>query len=164
MFTKDEYKILNIQYNEKINSPLTSSCGRVLDAASALLDICKVKTYDGRPAMLLDSVSTDPYKLNPVIKNNILMTTPLFEFLVKNINKNKGRLAATVEKYLASGLYLIASKGNKPILFGGGCAYNDRMSSYMLERGVLTNKQIPAGDGGISSGQIAHILNYLNEK
>lgn len=40
-----------------INSPLTSSMGRLLDAASALLGICDVATYEGEPAILLEAAA-----------------------------------------------------------------------------------------------------------
>ena len=40
-----------------INSPLTSSMGRLLDAASALLGICGTATYEGEPAILLEAAA-----------------------------------------------------------------------------------------------------------
>jgi hydrogenase maturation factor HypF (carbamoyltransferase family) len=92
------------------------------------------------------------------VKDNVLMTTPLFEFLVANLDKDKKRLAATVQRYLAEGLYGIAKQYGKPIVWSGGCAYNTIMSSFMLEQGVKLNKNIPPGDGGISVGQIAYVL------
>jgi hydrogenase maturation protein HypF len=157
-FTDAELTILDRQRSEKFNAPLTTSCGRVLDAVSTLLGFCDQRTYDGRPAMVLEAHSTTPYDLEPVIKNNILMTTPLFEYIIKNIHSDKTRLAATAQLYIARGLYAIAQKYKKPIIFGGGCAYNRIMSSFMLSHGVLMNKNIPCGDGGISFGQIAYYL------
>ncbi|MEG0990749.1 carbamoyltransferase HypF [Gordonibacter sp.] len=38
-----------------LNTPLTSSAGRLFDAASALLGICVEPTYEGEPAILLEA-------------------------------------------------------------------------------------------------------------
>jgi hydrogenase maturation protein HypF len=157
-FTEEQLHIMKKQLDEKFNCPLTTSCGRILDASSFLLGFCNERTYDGRPAMLLESNSTIPYELEPVIEGNILMTTPLFQFLVENINKDKKRLAATVQMYLAKGFFTIASQFKKPIVFSGGCAYNRIMSSFMIKNGVFVNEKVPSGDGGISFGQIAFYL------
>ncbi|RMF54548.1 carbamoyltransferase HypF [Candidatus Woesearchaeota archaeon] len=157
-FSAKELEIMQKQLDEKFNCPLTTSCGRILDAASSLLGFCDKRTYEGRPAMMLEANSTKPYDLEPVIKGNVLMTTPIFEFLTSNIDKDKKRLAATVQQYLAEGLYEIASKKGKPIVFSGGCAYNRIMSSFMIRKGVYTNEKVPAGDGGISFGQVSYYL------
>lgn len=157
-YSGKEYQILNQQYENQINSPITTSCGRILDAATALLDLCDERTYDGRPAMLLEAHSSESFGFAPIIKDNVLLTTPLFEYLVNNLNKDKARLAATVQQYLAEGFYQIAQQYNKPIVFSGGCAYNRIMTTYLTNQSVLLNKKIPAGDGGISFGQIAYYL------
>ena len=153
-----QLKVIGRQYDEKFNCPLTSSCGRVLDAASFLLGFCDERTYEGRSAMLLEANSKEPYYLKPVIKGNILMTTPLFGFLVENFGKDRARLAATVQEYIIEGLYSIASKYKKPLFFSGGCAYNRIMAEYILERGGHVNEKVPCGDGGISFGQVAYYL------
>ncbi len=157
-FSQNALSLLEKQYQEKFHAPLTSSCGRVLDAAAALLGLCHERTYDGRPAMLLEAHSTEPYSLQPVFKGNILLTAPLFAFLIEHLNDDRSRLAATVEHYLAEGLYTIAEQTKKPVVWAGGCAYNRLMTTYFLERGVLVNKEVPSGDGGISFGQIAALL------
>ncbi len=154
-FNENELVIMENQLRQKFNCPITTSTGRILDAASFLLGFCDKRTYDGRPAMLLEANSSKPLKIEPVIKGNELMTTPLFEFLVENIKKDKKRLAATVQFYLAKGLHEIASNYNDSIVFSGGCAYNKIMTSFMLEKGVKVNEKVPSGDGGISFGQIA---------
>ncbi len=157
-FDDDEITILDKQLKQKFNCPITTSCGRILDAVSALLGFCKERTYDGRPAILLEANSTIPYDIEPKIKNNTLLTTPLFNYLIKNIDKDKKRLAATAQSYLARGLYDIAKKYDKKILFSGGCAYNKIMTSFMLDNNVLINNEVPSGDGGISFGQIGYYL------
>ncbi len=150
--------VLERQREARFNSPLTTSTGRVFDAAAALLGICSERTYEGRPAMLLEAYSTKPYELKPVIKDGVLMTSPLFEYLVANLEKDRARLAATVQQYIAEGLYSIAARAKKPVVFSGGCAYSRVMTSFLVGKGVLVNEQIPAGDGGISFGQAAACL------
>ena len=157
-FSAPEVRMLEQQLSARFNAPLTTSTGRILDAASALLGLCSERTYDGRPAMILEATSSEPYKLAPVTNDGVLMTTPLFEFLVKNFDKDRVRLAATVQHYIAEGLFVIAANERKPIVWAGGCAYNRMMTTFMLEHGVLINKEIPPGDGGISAGQIAVAL------
>ena len=163
VFGEKEYETLDTQWTSRLNASETTSCGRVLDAAAALLGFCREGSYDGRPAMLLESAATDPYTLDPIIEDGVLLTTPLFEYLVRNRSKDPARLAATVENYLVRGLYEIARQYDTPLLFGGGCAYNRRMSSYLIEKGAYTNTKLPAGDGGISAGQIAYVLSIENE-
>ena len=157
-FTEKQLQIMSKQLTKRFNCPSTTSCGRILDAASFLLGYCDERTYEGRPAMLLEANSTVPYEIEPIIEGNVLMTTPLFQFLVDNFEKDKKRLAATVQMYLAKGLYEIASKFSKPIVFSGGCAYNTIMSSFLIKKGVHVNGKVPSGDGGISFGQIAYYL------
>ena len=157
-YSAKELMILKKQLDQKFNCVLTSSCGRVFDAAAYLLGFCNERTYEGRPAMLLETHSTKPYPLEPIIDKNRVMTTPLFEYLIQHIHQDKRRLAATVQQYMAEGLYQIASKFKRKIVFGGGCAYNRIMTSYMLKQGVYINQSVPCGDGGISFGQVAYVL------
>jgi len=159
-FTDEELGILRSQLKQRLNCPVTTSCGRILDAAAALLDLCHERSYEGRPAMLLDAHATRAYDLEPVIEGNVLMTTPLFRFLVENREKESSRLAATVQTYLARGLHAIAAAFGKPITFSGGCAYNRSMTAYMVKQGVFVNEQVPCGDGGISFGQVAHVVRH----
>ena len=56
-WTDIELGVLEAQLEKGLNVALTSSTGRVLDAVSALLGICREKTYDGEPAMKLESAA-----------------------------------------------------------------------------------------------------------
>jgi len=164
LFNEKESILYLKMLENKTNVPLTSSAGRILDATSALLGICDKRTYDGRPAMILESIATKALDFEPIIKKQngkkILMTTPLFEYLINNLDKDKGQLAATSQMYIAKGLLEIAKQENKnsPIVSSGGVAYNKMISEYMIQNNVIFNKEIPCGDGGICYGQ-AYLAN-----
>jgi len=160
MFDEKERRIFYKLVQNNFNVQYTTSTGRILDAVSALLGFCDERTYDGRPAMILESMATTPLEFEPVFSQQqgktILMTTPLFEYLLSN-KKEKGALAATAQMYVAKGLFEIAKKSLKkkdmPIVFSGGVAYNKMISEYMITHGVLVNRDLPAGDGCICYGQ-----------
>jgi len=160
LFDEQESRLYLKVLENNFNVPITTSSGRILDAVSALLGFCDRRTYDGRPAMILESVATKPYDFKPVISNkngkSVLMTTSLFEFLLNSTNKDKGRLAATAQMYLAKGFFEMAKQkaGNEaPIVLSGGVAYNRMISEFMMKNDVIVNKDIPCGDGGICYGQ-----------
>jgi len=170
LLNKEQSRIyLRLLHNDLFLKNTTSS-GRILDAVSALLGFCDERTYDGRPALILESMATTPLDFEPVFSKEsgktILLTTPLFEYLLKNKNE-KGKLAATAQMYLAKGLVMIAKKSLKnnrmPIVFSGGVAYNRMISGYMLKNGVLVNKELPAGDGCICYGQ-TYLANLESSK
>jgi hydrogenase maturation protein HypF len=164
LFGPAESKIYYKQGKERFNVSLTSSTGRILDATAALLDICDYSDYEGRPAMLLERYAYgEPIIIAPIIYEKegiqILNTTALMKEILEYKRKGaaKDTLAATVHHYLAEGLYQIAKSYSLPIVFSGGVAYNGIISKLLMDKGILVHKQIPAGDGGISFGQLCYI-------
>lgn len=154
--------------NNKIKTPMTTSTGRILDAISSLLDICYERTFEGEPALKLESIALnghDVLSLSPMISNNILDTT----FLLQTIYENRDRfsrkdLAYSAHQYLAKGLAEIAietslKSGIKKIGFSGGVAYNSIITKALsdiirkAEIQFLTHRIVPPGDSGISIGQ-----------
>jgi len=147
---------------------MTSSCGRVLDAVSALLGICYERTYEGEPAMKLESAARggkEVLNLEPEIKDGIIYTTTLLNEVFFNLGKQSiSDLAFSVEAYLANSLSTIAVNlarelGFKNVGLSGGVAYNEHITEE-VKRIVqtedllfLTNEQVPCGDGGVSFGQ-----------
>ncbi len=164
---KGEAEVI-IKQLEKGLTPETTSCGRVLDAVSSILGICLERTYEGEPAMKLESSALkgkDVLNLAPRFDGNILDTT----FLVHEIFTKKDRfsaadLAYSAQSYLARGLAQLAVKeaerlNVKYVGFSGGVAYNQHITSTIRKvvesEGFkfLVHKKIPPGDGGTSFGQ-----------
>ncbi len=153
---------------KKGSVPLTTSCGRVLDAVSAVLGVCYERTYEGEPAMKLESSAgngKDVLKLQPEVKGNMVDTTTLLHLVFeKRRTETAGNLARLAQQYLAEGLAQIAVDEAKRldvdvVGFSGGVAYNEHIA-YATRRFVEENrlqfvvhKFVPAGDGGSSFGQ-----------
>ena len=147
----------------------TSSCGRVLDATAALLDVCHRRHYEGEPAMKLESHARDGIRMDfkPEItwdEPAVLHTSSLLQWLWEQRKGNTHDLACTAEIYLARGLADIAAAYAREehvdmVALAGGCAYNEHLSRVVAtqieENGLqcIRNRLVPAGDGGISYGQ-----------
>ncbi|UCH31355.1 MAG: carbamoyltransferase HypF [Candidatus Bathyarchaeota archaeon] len=163
-----EAQIIIKQLKNKESAPTTTSCGRILDALSAILGICYERTYQGEPAMKLESIGEKGYdvlKLEPKIKNGILNTTSLISAVFEAKDEIRAQdLAYSAQSYVARGLFQLAADasqkfGIKTIGFSGGVAYNKQIT-LTIERYAKNNalefyipKTLPAGDGGISFGQ-----------
>ena len=148
----------------------TTSCGRVLDAVSAVLGICYERTYEGEPSMKLESVAVrgkDVLNLNPIIEGDTLNTTQILEEIFENIKKHSRQdLAYSTHVYIAKGLATLAIKQAeqndvKAIGFSGGVACNEILTKTMRKQVedahllFLVHEIVPPGDGGLSFGQAA---------
>jgi len=159
--------------------PITTSCGRVLDAAASALGICYRRTYEGEPARKLEATATggkDVLNIKPEIKGNVLNTTLLLETILENIDRyDRKNLAYCAEEYIAKGLaalaiYVAESKGVRHIGFSGGCAYNNHILTTirrLVEKEnytFLQHQKVPPGDGGVSLGQAMIALFNVNNQ
>jgi len=178
---------LNIIVNQVINSlsPKASSTGRFLDAISALLGICYLRTYEGEPAMKLEAYSKrckgrvldyQP-KIDAVNGVFIVNVADMFKWAFENMNaKRKEDIAATIQYCLGEALAEIALKAIKgtellpKILISGGAAVNDFIVKAIIEKAkeedveVILNKQVPPGDGGLALGQAAIAASHIVEE
>jgi hydrogenase maturation protein HypF len=165
---ENEIQIILRQLEKGRNIVGTTSCGRVLDAVAAVLGVCYERTYEGEPAMKLESTAIrgkEVLKLQPTIKDNTLDTTQmLYEIFVNREKYSKADLAYSAHVYLAEGLATLAiekalENNIKTIGFSGGAACNEILALIMRKiveaEGLqfLVHKAVPPGDGGLSFGQ-----------
>jgi hydrogenase maturation protein HypF len=163
-----EIKVILHQLRKGKGMAETTSCGRILDAVAAILGVCYERTYEGEPAMRLESVARKGkavLKLKPDMKGDTLETTRMLLEIFENRNKcPKEDLAYFAHTYLARGLATLAlekaSENNiQTIGFSGGAACNEILAGdvrRIVEKAglqVLVHEDIPAGDGGVSFGQ-----------
>jgi len=165
------------------NIPISSSTGRIFDTVSYLLGVTDFKSYQGEPAMRLEGFASlgnpdnIPLKIQSDNKdgNFIIDTSKLILDildLLKINNYKKQDIAAKFQIELAKSFALLAIKAAKEnnvkkIGLSGGTAYNYSFSNTIKQEVIkngctfLEHNLIPAGDAGISIGQlIGGIFNY----
>jgi len=147
---------------------MTSSMGRVLDCVSALLGVCLVRTYEGEPAMKLESFASSGTIMNDIELDVwrreskwIVDTTGMFEEIL-SMDGDPRSIAKTVQYELGRALGEVASKylslaDRQEIYVSGGAAVNNYIIRGIMEGAGATvriNRMVPPGDGGIALGQI----------
>jgi len=163
-----EVELILQQLERGYNIPKTTSCGRVLDAVAAILNICHERTYEGEPAMKLESTALkgkNVLKMEPIVEGNVLNTSEMVLEIFENRRKHSlADLAFSAHAYLAKGLATLAveralENGVGTIGFSGGVAYN-QIFTDVIRRVVeaaglrfVMHEAVPPGDGGLSFGQ-----------
>ena len=172
-WTELERDVLARQTARRVNTPLASSTGRVLDAAAALLGLCRERTYDGEPAMKLEATAArgrpDAWPLEFISSGgaSVLSTRALMGELADRALRGRASvadLAASFQANLARGIAQLAvdaarERGIGTVALSGGVAINTAIRSTIQEvcrqNGLdcITNRHLPLGDGCISFGQ-----------
>ncbi len=147
-----------------ITTALTSSCGRLFDAAASLLGITDFNHHDGQAAMELESLVTKPRIMEGGwrIHQNQLDFYPLLNHLIDLHNPREGAnlFHGTLIEGLCTWVAQQARQHNiNVILLSGGCMLNQIINQDLLKglrkRGLhpLLPQQHPPNDAGLSLGQ-----------
>ncbi|AIQ13753.1 carbamoyltransferase HypF [Paenibacillus durus] len=184
--TIEPYKrdIVTRQILQRINTPLTSSVGRLFDAVSSLTGVCHYAEYEGQAAIRLESAADRetariyPYEVKTVQGMLEIGTAPLIRELVREIRDGmsisgiSGAFHRTLAAIVADICGRIRSKrGLNEVALSGGVFQNRLLLALTvdeLERSgfrVLLHSKVPANDGGLSLGQAAIALGkYLTRE
>jgi hydrogenase maturation protein HypF len=170
----DEIDLLRQQIEKRVNCVDTSSAGRLFDAASALLGICREVTYDAQAAIELESVvdraasRAYPYDVREEDGRLIVDPSPAVRALAADALAGvpAGEAAAAFHNAVvafcreAAGR-VAAERGLRTVALSGGVFQNRllfrRLAAALAEDGhrVIVNREVPVNDGGVSLGQAA---------
>lgn len=173
-FTPLERQMLHRQLTTGWHSPLTSSAGRLADALAAALGICRVRTYEGQPAIALEMAAAPeqepcyPFPVGWAGARLVLEGPALFRRAVEDFLAGEaaavvaGRFHASFTASLAQALVLARERtGLNFAALSGGVLQNAlvlgglKKSLSDLGFEVLTHRLTPPNDGCISLGQVA---------
>lgn len=169
---EEEIKIIKEQIEKGINTPFTSSMGRLFDAVSSILGICNEATYEGQPAIELEMTikdnNSEEYYKGEIEKENdafIIRVKPLFEEILDDIGKIpnshiSAKFHNTIARMIVDLSTLIREETRiNTVVLSGGCFQNRVLleKSLGLLKGekfkVYIHSNVPCNDGGISLGQ-----------
>jgi len=177
---KAERTGLEAMMERDVNSPRTSSCGRLFDAAAAILGFRGPMQYSAQAPMELEASAARcrspvaPYRCaapDPREEEFILEPAPLLDALLADAlaGRRVEESARAFHRGLAHLFALGAAQacretGWEDVFLTGGCLQNAVFVQDLLaelEGGGLRpqlHRQVPPNDGGIAFGQVAHFL------
>lgn len=166
--------------DKNINSPLTSSCGRLFDAISALIGLCYEITYEGQAAIELESlVESEEHKIYSfdLIKESdkyIISFKNTFVEIINDLNDKvpldiiSTSFHLTLVELFTRICNIIKNKYDlKKVVLSGGVFQNkffsEQLVNLLIQNNfkVFTHKQISPNDECISVGQVAIVNSFL---
>jgi len=159
------------QIERRLNSPMTSSLGRLFDAVSSLLGFVQVNRYEGEAAMRLENEAADgvadtyPYEIR---EEETLTMSP--DAVVEGVIEDMAKALApqviaakfhnTLAVMLTEACQAAARQlGLETVALSGGVFQNALLTTRLLHLlkskhlKPLINRKAPTNDGGISLGQ-----------
>jgi hydrogenase maturation protein HypF len=164
--------ILKRMIGKKINTPLTSSMGRLFDAVASILSVRDNVHYEGQAAIELEMIADHEveegysFLLKKDEKPMVIDPTEIIREVVCDLVKQTspsvicGRFHKTVARFIVETCEEIRSReGLNRVVLSGGVFQNFLLLSFVtkgLKRSgfeVYAHHLVPTNDGGISLGQ-----------
>jgi hydrogenase maturation protein HypF len=164
----EKIKIVRAALENNINTPLTSSAGRLFDAVAAMTGICNYSSFHAEAPMRLENIM-DPGETGhyDFIYGKTIDPLPVIQGIVQDIKKRVPvqKISARFHRSIVEIIIQIAQKLrnetgiNKVILTGGtfqNCFLTTETENrlHILDFQVYTHRKYPANDGGIALGQL----------
>jgi hydrogenase maturation protein HypF len=173
-FSGTELATLKTMLAKKLNSPVTTSMGRLFDAVASLINLRQQIRFESQAAMelefALDGIETDEhYNLSLVTRHpsHELDWSPMVEAILADVKNGipAGIISAKFHNALVESIVAVAKHvGQNRVVLSGGCFQN----RYLTERAVRRlqaegyrpywHQRVPPNDGGIALGQVVAAL------
>jgi hydrogenase maturation protein HypF len=168
-------KQIEMMIEKKINSPLTSSIGRLFDGFASLIGICDKINRQAEAAILLEQQADKNCRLFYPMNTgkNPVSFELLFKGVLEDFKKNipVAIMAAKFHNTLANLIVSEVKKftdeyGKNKVVVSGGCFQNkflsEKIHKLFSDTGISLYfpAQIPCNDSGIAAGQLVIASEY----
>jgi len=178
--SEEEIGLVKRMLDRGINSPLTSSCGRLFDAISALVGLRGRIDYEAQAAIELEMAAEQgdngsyPFSIVEQDGVDVVRLKELFTGIIRDLREGvtPGRISAGFHNSMAEIAVTMCRRlsgvnGIRKVALSGG-VFQNRLLLRLTKAGlgkagfeVLTHGEVPTNDGGISLGQ-AVVANFAD--
>ena len=162
---------------KQIQSPVTTSMGRLFDAVASMLGLCQVASFEGQAAMALEQEGTgasatvhgegEAYPIPLISREDaprrwIADWRPMIALIADDLSRGIERscIAHRFHRSLADLIGQVAERvGVRQVVLTGGCFQNVLLADLARARlesagfVALTHREVPPNDGGLALGQ-----------
>ncbi len=161
---------LELLLQRDLNCPLTTSAGRLFDAAAGLLGFAGAQQFEGHAAMWLESMQTDWLQAVPALWQLDAANRLSLRLLLAQLSGYPAAVGAglfhavLLEALLAWVAAAAAQTGLHQVVLAGGCFQNvwlrDRLAGRLAGQGLqpLLPRRVPLNDAGLALGQAWTLL------
>jgi hydrogenase maturation protein HypF len=184
-FPAAERKIVAAMLRQGLNSPWSSSAGRLFDAVAALIGVRQISRYEGQAAMELEwlaarsgeSGSYDFAITEPADEGKAaeLDWAPMVHGIVADVERGEEQeaMARRFHNTLAEMIAAVVVRTSAtlpvalPVALSGGCFQNRLLTELTIARleadgvKVYWHQRVPPNDGGIALGQVVAAARQL---
>lgn len=174
------FRTYKTMHDKKINTAVSTSCGRLFDAASAILGIRYEQSFEGEAATALEFKAMEyegdkVFECMDLTDGDVIATDRIIRYLAEEKLKGSDirELAYAFHYMLAKGVARMAvakSDGIKTAALSGGC-YQNKLLTRLTEKelkengfNVLLHSMVPPNDGGIALGQALYGMHKINNQ
>ncbi|MBA7711836.1 Carbamoyltransferase HypF [subsurface metagenome] len=170
---RKEAEKLIVAMDNKINSPLCCSAGRLFDAVAALLCICFESHYHAEAPLLMENYLIDDHNESYSFSGDTQISfTAMIREIILDItgNKSPGSIVTKFHNTIAlAALHQVRvaykESGIKQVILSGGTFQNKYLTEKLVhllnqtQFEVFYPQEVPCNDGGIALGQLAIAAN-----
>ena len=162
-FTDLELKTFYIAWQKGLNSPLSSSAGRLFDCVSSIVNLIQICSYEGESGLLLESL----YDETIYDSFDFSMDDGVIDFskILMQIMKEENKIVAVSKFFntIVEIIYEMSKKYDLPVVLSGGVFQNRVLLRLIMKKipDVIVPKYFVSNDSAIAYGQAIAVASKL---